>query len=61
MHTYIKIEIIMWAVNIGWNDSRKLAPVLLVIGVILDVNQAFSIAVPKVGRMWWTILNLWKQ
>ena len=44
--------------NIGRNDGGKMATKLMVVGAILNVDNALSVTVAKVGRMRRAIVNL---
>jgi len=56
--TGFQAEIVIWSKNITRNNRGEAASILFFVPMILDINQTLGIAVPKIGRMRWTQMNL---
>lgn len=55
---FSRMEIIIWTVNIAWNNRCEQSLMFIEISAICDVNQSFRIAVAVIRIMWRSIMNL---
>lgn len=57
--TDTRCKIIVRPKDIAWNDGSKEIAMLLEVSSIRDVDQSFGIAVAKVGRVRWPVVDLY--
>lgn len=56
--SFTLLEVIMRPKNIARNNGSEHAPVLLIVGMILYVDETLGMTVAKVRGMGWTIVHL---
>ena len=50
-------KVIVWTVDVGWDDGSKVASVLFSICTVHGINETFCISVSFVGWMGWSIVE----
>jgi len=53
----LKIVVIVGTVNVGRDDGGKVASVLLVVCLVLDINHTLSVSITEVGLVRRTVVN----
>lgn len=53
----VDVKIVMGTKNVGWNDCGVMTVALLKVCVVIDINHALGVRVPKVGLVRWPIVN----
>ncbi len=54
----LQVEVVVGAEDVGWDDAGEHAAVLLVVGLVGDVNDALCMGIATVGVVGFAIVNL---